>query len=55
MKERNLDIPLEAGINCDGYYPYCKNCGYFDLEHEQERCPRCGQLQDWSWLIKKGE
>jgi rubrerythrin len=49
-----LNIPLEVGINCDGYYPYCKNCGYFDLEHEQERCPKCGQLQDWSWL-EKGE
>lgn len=49
-----LNIPLEVGVNCDGYYPYCKNCGYFDLEHEQERCPKCGQLQDWSWL-EKGE
>jgi rubrerythrin len=54
MKENNIETPLEVEINCDGYYPYCKNCGYFDLEHEQERCPKCGQLQDWSWL-EKGE
>lgn len=50
-----LNIALEVEISWDGYYPYYGNCGYFDLELKQERCPRCGQLQDWSWLIKKGE
>ena len=51
----DIDIPLRVEINCDGYYPYCGNCGYFDLKHKEERCPKCGQLQDWSWLDNKKE
>ena len=48
MKNYNKNIPLKVEINCDGYYPYCGNCGYFDLKDKEEKCPKCGQLPDWS-------
>ena len=41
-------------INPDGYYPQCRKCGYFDLEHLQEYCPECGCKQDWSSIVKIG-
>lgn len=33
MKKYNINIPLEVKIDYDGYYPYCKKCGYFDLDY----------------------
>ena len=40
-------------INCDGYYPQCPSCYYFDLKIN-ENCPQCGQEIDWDFLnIKK--
>lgn len=45
----------EVGISWDGYYPYCKKCGYFDLKDKEEKCPRCGVIQDWSRIYKNME
>ena len=41
--------PVEPYINEDGYYPQCCRC-WNELKPNQEICPRCEQIQDWSWF-----
>ena len=50
---KNKEIPIKPIINCDGYYPQCPTCEYFDLAvtgKKHTTCPKCGQLIDWTWL-----
>ena len=42
--------PLEPEIELDGGYAYCQRC-CTELDRWQHKCRRCGQLQDWTWLI----
>lgn len=53
MDLRNVskDKPIEPEIELDGGYAYCVRC-FYELDSEQEVCPKCGQKQDWSWLHK---
>ena len=44
--------PVKPNISCDGWYPYCPSCNYFDLSEEQDRCPSCDQAIDWSWTLQ---
>jgi len=50
--DKNKNIKQKPIINCDGYYPQCPNCYYFDLEKYAEECSECGQPLDWSFLDK---
>lgn len=44
-----MDKTVKPEISYDGYYPYCPACGYFDLDIDtDEKCPKCGQILDWS-------
>ena len=47
--EPTLDYaPVKRGhweINCDGYYPYCTNCGNEPQVKELTKfCPKCGAM-----------
>lgn len=41
--------PIEPEIELDGGYAYCVRCRC-ELDKEQSPCPRCHQVQDWTWL-----
>lgn len=43
--------PIEPGIELDGGYAYCSRC-YQELIPTDTKCPKCGQVQDWSWFGK---
>lgn len=51
MKINNIskDEPVEPEIELDGGYAYCVSC-FTELEPRHDRCPKCGQKQDWSWF-----
>lgn len=42
-------------ISCDGYYPYCSNCGYepepprFHSDNRTPYCPNCGYKMKKEW------
>ena len=45
-------------ISCDGYYPYCKNCGYEppyvkETDMRTKFCPECGAEMDETTTRKK--
>ena len=35
----------EWKINCDGYYPYCSECGY-EPNRMTKHCPECGAVMN---------
>lgn len=43
--------PIEPGIELDGGYAYCSRC-YQEIKPTDNRCPKCNQVQDWSWFGK---
>lgn len=45
------DKPIKPFIELDGGYACCANC-WCEVTIENEKCPHCGQLQDWSWYGK---
>lgn len=54
MEDINKTTPIQPEICEDGWYAYCPNCGYFDLEPIASitECPKCRTLIDWSWMNK---
>ena len=52
MNDFNKNKPIEPQISCDGWYAYCPICGHYDLLPEHEKCPRCEQSLDWSWIME---
>lgn len=55
MADFNKHVAIEPKISCDGWYAYCPICGYYDLLPEHDKCPRCEQTLDWTWMKKFGE
>lgn len=51
FKNTPITEPIEPEIELDGGYAYCRRC-YTELDRWQHKCRRCGQLQDWNWLIQ---
>lgn len=51
MNNEIIKYKIMPIINCDGYYPQCPRCYYFDLEQGKD-CPQCGQEIDWDFLDK---
>lgn len=49
LKNIKLNEPIEPEIELDGGYAYCVRC-FCELDKWQSPCPRCKQIQDWSWL-----
>ncbi len=44
--------PIEPVIECDGgYYAQCNRC-YAEIKPTDCVCPKCNQVQDWSWFRK---
>ena len=46
-----LNQPIEPIIECDGGYAVCSKC-HCEVTPHNDTCPKCRQLQDWSWLGK---
>lgn len=49
--EETLTQPIEPKIECDGWYAICAKC-YTEITPNNALCPKCMQLQDWSWFSK---
>lgn len=45
------DTPIEPEIELDGGYAYCLRC-FCEIEPSDNKCPKCGQTQYWSWFGK---
>ena len=43
--------PILPYIHEDGWYAQCRRC-WTELKPKEKNCPKCGQMQDWSWLHK---
>lgn len=43
LRDANVEIAAEWKINCDGWYPYCSNCGTEPKNGVLTNfCPDCG-------------
>ena len=49
-----LTKPIQPYIECDGYYACCHRC-WTEITPKDSVCPKCLQVQDWSWLRDKKE
>lgn len=49
-----LTKPIQPYIECDGWYACCCRC-WTEIEPKDDICPKCQQVQDWSWLRRKKE
>lgn len=50
-----LDQPTKPFIECNGgYYAQCSRC-WNRIDPHNNICPYCHQVQDWSWLQKRGD
>ena len=46
-----LTQPIEPIVQIDGGFCRCGNC-HCEITPKDSVCPRCKQLQDWSWFGK---
>lgn len=44
-----LTQPISPEVELDGGYCYCVRC-ITEITPKNNICPRCNQLQDWSWF-----
>ena len=45
------ETPIHPYIECDGWFAVCHRC-WAEIEPTDEICPKCNQIQDWSWFWK---
>lgn len=51
--KNNVNIPIEPYIKLDGGYAICPICKEeIRPGNSLERCLKCDQLIDWSWMDK---
>lgn len=49
-EERRKNKKMQPDVRGSMDYAYCAGCGIpLDEEGRPEKCPQCGQLQDWEW------
>lgn len=46
------DQPLIPYLEIDGGYARCTNC-WNEVTPKDNICPKCNQIQDWSWFKKE--
>lgn len=51
LKNVSKSTPIKPEIECDGWYTYCSRC-FTEIEPCTAICPKCKQIQDWSWFGK---
>ena len=51
LSQIKKSYPIEPEIELDGGYSYCARCKN-ELNEKELICPKCHQVQDWSWLEK---
>lgn len=51
MKNISKSTPIVPEVNADGWYCQCLRC-WTEVEPKDAICPKCGQVQDWSWFRK---
>lgn len=49
-----LTKPIQPYVECDGWYCQCHRC-WTEITPRDSVCPKCQQVQDWSWLRNKKE
>lgn len=49
--ETPLTYPVEPHVDVDGSF-VCQRC-YKHLETSENKCPKCNQLINWSWVRNK--
>ena len=54
LENISKSTPIEPGIELDGGYAYCSRC-YCEIEPSHNICPKCNQVQDWSWFGKSNK
>ena len=47
-----INKPIEPEINPDGWWCQCPCC-WEEVYPRQDKCCKCGQLLDWSWLSER--
>jgi len=47
-----IDKQIEPEINPDGWWCQCPSC-WKEVYPRQDKCCKCGQLLDWSWLKER--
>ncbi len=53
FKKVSISTPIQPEIELDGGFAYCARC-YKELDCYTTPCPKCNQIQDWSWMKCKG-
>ena len=46
------ETPIHPYIECDGWFAVCHRC-WTEIEPTDDMCPKCNQVQDWSWFYKE--
>ena len=51
LENISKSTPIEPEINADGWYAQCVRC-WHEITPTDNICPKCKQVQDWSWFGK---
>lgn len=47
-KKYMLCTPVRPCKSCDGLYFYCPRCGFYDIKKQENKCPRCELMLNWT-------